>query len=204
VVANGGSAWPTTNHDWEKSCRLQLEERDDHKVAIFVGGKAKYPVSVSYGMGWQKCAKTYDSFSGQGLMIGDQTKRVVAFHNCLKACTVCHCHTKKIESDNTTNLLERKHHCQNNHDGSSKGMEAWAALECINKVWTHSEISAFIDIICLDDNASTKAYLHHSFADLEALLMPCPTDTKGRPNKVKTKKRQGATAEEPPSYPLSC
>jgi hypothetical protein len=77
-------------------------------------------------------------------------------------------------------------------------MEALAALECVNKVWTHSEISAFIDIICLDDNATTKAYLHHSFADLDTLLMPRPTDSKGRPKKLKNKTRgnyQGTTQQ---------
>jgi hypothetical protein len=58
---------------------FNLKKETMEKVAIFVGGKAKYPVSVSYDMGWQKAAKTYDSLSGQGLMTGNQTKHVVAF-----------------------------------------------------------------------------------------------------------------------------
>ena len=116
---------------------------------------------------------------------------------------MCDRHDKKIETDQTPNLEVKKHRCPKNYDGSSKGNEALAALECVNKVWTHSEISAFIDIICLDDDATTKAYLHHSFADLEALLMPHPTDSKGRPKKIK-ETRQGATTKEPPSNPLPC
>jgi hypothetical protein len=40
------------------------------KVAVLCDGIAKYPCSVSYDMGWQKASRTYDSLSGQGLMIG--------------------------------------------------------------------------------------------------------------------------------------
>ena len=52
-------------------------------------GKVRYPVSVSYDMGWQKSAKTYNSLSGRGLMIWDRTKRVVAYHNYSNTCAVC-------------------------------------------------------------------------------------------------------------------
>ena len=48
-------------------------------------------------------------------------------------------------------------------------MEARAALECVNKVWGSSEFRAFIEIICIDGDASTRAYLKHSFEDLDAL-----------------------------------
>jgi hypothetical protein len=72
-----------------------------------------------------------------------------------------------------------------NHDGSSKGMEAKAALECLMKVWTHNEIAAFIDIICIDDDAPTKAYLAHSFADLDSQQKPRPTNKKGKPKRSK-------------------
>ncbi len=58
-------------------------------------------------------------------------------------------------------------------------MEAKAALECLNKIWSHEEISAFIDIVCIDDNATTKAYLSHCFADLDFNEIARPTNTKG-------------------------
>jgi hypothetical protein len=48
-------------------------------------------------------------------------------------------------------------------------MEARAALECVNNVWGSSEIRIFIEDICIDDDASTRAYLKHSFEDLNAL-----------------------------------
>jgi hypothetical protein len=72
-----------------------------------------------------------------------------------------------------------------NHDGSLKGMEARATLECVQKVWSHGEIKAYIDIICIDDDATTKAYLQHSFADLDANQMPCLTNKKGVPKTSK-------------------
>jgi hypothetical protein len=71
------------------------------KVAILCDGVAKYPCSVSYDMGWQKASRTYDSLSGQGLMIGERTNRVVAYHNYSKACSVCESHSrlmKKLET----------------------------------------------------------------------------------------------------------
>jgi hypothetical protein len=52
-------------------------------------GKLRYPVHVSYDMGWQKSSKTYDSLSGHGLMIGSQTKRVICFQNYSKTCSKC-------------------------------------------------------------------------------------------------------------------
>jgi hypothetical protein len=64
-------------------------------------------------------------------------------------------------------------------------MEARATLECVNKVWGSSEINAFIDVICIDDDASTRAYLKHSFLDLDALGLPRLTTKTGKPKKSK-------------------
>jgi hypothetical protein len=41
-------------------------------------GKVRYPIDVSYDMGWQKAK---NSLTGHGLMIGNATKNVVAFQN---------------------------------------------------------------------------------------------------------------------------
>jgi hypothetical protein len=53
-----------------------LKKETIGKVAVLCDGVAKYPCSVSYDMGWKKASKTYDSLSGQGLMIGYCTKRL--------------------------------------------------------------------------------------------------------------------------------
>jgi hypothetical protein len=60
-------------------------------------------------------------------------------------------------------------------------MEAKAALDCVQQIWTHKEILAFIDIICIDDDATTKAYLAHCFKDLLEKGLPYPTTKKGVP-----------------------
>jgi hypothetical protein len=65
-------------------------------------------------------------------------------------------------------------------------MEAKAALDCVNKVWLHSEIAASIELICIDDDALTKAYLQHLFADLDFSNLPHPKNKKGE---AKTGKR---------------
>jgi hypothetical protein len=38
------------------------------------------------------------------------------------------------------------------------GSQSRPALDwCVNKVWSHSEIAAFIELICIDNDTSTKA-----------------------------------------------
>jgi hypothetical protein len=140
-------------------CDLNLLKETMGKIAVLGrDGTVKYPIEVSYDMGWQKLAKTYDSLSGHGLMIGNRTKNVVAYQAYLKSCGVCHeRHSKKMLSQTTISLPTSDHRCPKKHTGSSKGMEAKAALDCVNKVWSHSEIAAFIELICIDNDASTKA-----------------------------------------------
>jgi hypothetical protein len=146
-------------------------------------GKVRYPASVSYDMGWQKAKKTYDSLSGHGLMIGDRTKNVVAFQNFSKACLKCDLHRKNMSKLKTPDVPVEQHHCPKNYSGSSKGMEAQAALDCVNQIWTHEEIVAFIDVVCIDDDATTRAYLAHCFRDLELKGLPRPKTKSG---KIKT------------------
>jgi hypothetical protein len=77
-------------------------------------------------------------------------------------------------------------------------MEAKAALECVFKVWTHKKVSAFIDVICIDDDASTKAYLTHTFEELDQLNLARPTNRKGQP---KTSKKDNK-GKLPPNHPI--
>jgi hypothetical protein len=171
----------------QECCDLNLLKETMGKIGrLHEDGTVRYPVNVSYDMGWQKAKKTYDSISGHGLMIGDNTKNVVAFQNFSTSCGTCERHIKKMEKHKTPDVPVLDHECPKNYTGSSKGMEAQAALDCVNKVWSHADISAFINIICLDDDATTRAYLQHSFAHLDANNLPRPTNKKGEP---KTGKR---------------
>jgi hypothetical protein len=68
-------------------------------------------------------------------MIGYCTKRVVAVQNYSKVCNIsCQRHSKAMEKNETPGVAVREHNCPRNHEGSSKGMEAKAALECVNRV----------------------------------------------------------------------
>jgi hypothetical protein len=59
-------------------CNLNLLKEMMGKIGeLHKDGKVRYPVDVSYNMGWQKAKKVYDSISGHGLMIGNATKNVV-------------------------------------------------------------------------------------------------------------------------------
>ncbi len=162
------------------------QETMGKEAVLCEDGKLRYPVHVSYDTGWQKSSKTYDSLSGHGLMIGSQTKRVVCFQNYSKTCGKCEIHSKRIATNKIpADSPVKEHHCPQNHDGSSKGMETKAALECIHKCWSHEEISAFIEVVCIDDDATTKAYLCHCFFDLlDAKGLPRPTNLKGNQNQV--------------------
>jgi hypothetical protein len=82
---------------------------------------------------------------------------------------------------NAVDAVVPKHRCPENYAGSSKGMEAQAALDCVNQIWSHDGIEAFVRLICIDDDASTKAYLQHSFFDLDSKNMLRPKNKKGEP-----------------------
>ena len=90
----------------------------------------------------------------------------------------------------TPDIPVTAHHCPQNYDGSSKGMEAEAALACIKQIWTHEFVEAVIIVICIDDDATTKAYLAHCFADLAELGLPRPTTKKGGPKTARDDKGQ--------------
>jgi hypothetical protein len=89
------------------------------------------------------------------------------------------------------------HHCPRNHEGSLKGMEAKAALACVNKIWSHEQVSAFIELVCMDDDATTKSFLNHCFADLAFKELPRPTNSKGDP-KTSTRDDKGKLTRDHP------
>jgi hypothetical protein len=59
-------------------------------------------------------------------------------------------------------------------------------------------MEAFIDIICIDDDASTKAYLDHKFAHLDAKKLIRPTNKKGEPKKAQRDDKGRLVREHPP------
>jgi hypothetical protein len=74
-------------------CNLNLLKETMGKIAVQgEDGNVKFPIDVSYDMGWQNSAKTYESLSGPRLMIGSRTKNVMSYQNYSKACGICERH----------------------------------------------------------------------------------------------------------------
>jgi hypothetical protein len=85
----------------------------------------KVPLTVSFDMGWQKRGQSYNSLSGHAFLIDAHSVKIVAMQVCSKSCLKCSRAIKKgIAEENVP-----EHKCPKNYDGSSKGMEAAAALE---------------------------------------------------------------------------
>jgi hypothetical protein len=82
LVDNGGFAGSQAKRNRPSVLQLQPFGRNDGKIGVLGrDGSVKYPSNISYDMGWQKLAKTYDSLSGNSLMIGTRTKNAVAYQN---------------------------------------------------------------------------------------------------------------------------
>ena len=121
-------------------------------------------VAVSFDMGWQKrsSGRTYDSVSGHGMMIGGKTCKIVNGLVLSKRCSIC----KKPEDPNVPDIpiKERDHDCPRNFDGTSKAMEAEAALRlCIRA----KERKYTVGIIVSDNDSTMRAVLKHSYKELE-------------------------------------
>ena len=126
-------------------------------------------LTVSIDMGWQKRSSgtQYDSPSGVSLMIGGLSKKILQRHVCGKLCSIC------SKSKTCTIVKERvsrainTHRCPLNYEGTSKGMEAAAAVECVRGLF-HTSTNfkdcspAFVDAIISDDDSSTWANLQQS------------------------------------------
>jgi hypothetical protein len=116
----------------------------------------------SFDMGWQKPGRSYNSLSGHAFLICVLTGKVIAMKVYSKKCQKC-----------TTYLAEGVladdvpvHNCSKNYDGSSKGMEAMAALEMVTGVYENKVVKAFVTKMVIDDDTSTRALLTHSLAEL--------------------------------------
>lgn len=136
-------------------------------------GCMRQGVAASIDMGWQKrsSGNRYDSPSGVSLMIGAYSKKIIQRHVCSKVCRVCDEATrranKKLKQTNDV-VSKPLHRCPKNYEGSSKGMEAHAAVISVNRFyeWSARRIDctpAFIHTTISDDDSTTWANLQQSF-----------------------------------------
>jgi len=140
------------------------------------GDKMRWPLTVSYDMGWQKRASgvQYNSSSGHGFLVGAHSNRILG-HVCYsKNCAKCSREWKKQECtrDEATKdelageLPNNKdtHRCPRNFSGSSKSMEACGAIKLVTEIFDLYD--AYVSIIIGDDDSTTRSNLKHSFKEL--------------------------------------
>ena len=118
-------------------------------------------IVVSFDMGWQKkgLGHTYDSISGHAFMSGARARKMLACMICCKLCSVCTV-AEKVGKE------PEEHECCKNYKGSSKGMEAFAALELVKKAYF--DRGFIVGFIVAGDDSSMKALLHHSYEERQA------------------------------------
>lgn len=125
-------------------------------------------VCISYDMGWQKRSSghKYDSMSGHGMMVGQNTNKVLGYRVKSKDCRTC----KKIK--NTDKIPTHK--CPKNHVGSSKAMEVDSILEMLTDAWDNRSFG--ISTIVADDDTTMIANLKHSYKEEVSSGMMKPED----------------------------
>ena len=106
-------------------------------------------------MGWQKkgTGHTYDSNSGHAYYIGCRGGKVVSMLVYSKKCTKCNIALAMGEE-----TMEHKDCVRNYRTGSSKAMEASAALDMINQLHTKS---IGVEFFVSYDDSTIRAHLTH-------------------------------------------
>ena len=112
-------------------------------------------ISISFDMGWQKkgTGHTYDSNSGHAYYIGVRSGKVVAMIVYSKKCTTCDIALAMGEEP-----MDHEDCVRNYKTGSSKAMEATAALELII---TLDGQGIGVEFIVSDDDSTMRAHLKH-------------------------------------------
>ena len=143
----------------EEEIKLTLEDQgisyEKWKNTPF-RNRPKVLLTVSFNMGWQKrsSGNRSDSLSGHAFMVGARTKKII---QCVVSSKMC----RKCLDAEKTNEDPIPHKCPRNYSGSSKAMEADAALEAYLYLHEASHGTAHIAFIIADDDSSMRSYLKH-------------------------------------------
>ncbi|CAG2221618.1 unnamed protein product [Mytilus edulis] len=105
-------------------------------------------------MGWQKrgSGRKYDSKSGVGTLIGDQTGKVVGRGIRSSDCRVCTYWEGK-------NVEPQEHKCTRNWFGSAKGMEPDVGARLIEDIETKN---CQVSTVIMDDDTTTMARIRRT------------------------------------------
>ena len=133
----------------KRSCHWYGDEEklQSHEEGQNTDGLIK--IAVSYDMGWRKRCRSQDSSSGMGSAVGLKTGKVVSFTTRNTMCRIC----EKAEQENRQ---PSSHDCRRNHEGSSKSMEANAAVQLFSEAPKRGVIfSTYVG----DDDSTTESRL---------------------------------------------
>jgi hypothetical protein len=141
-------------------------------------GILKVPLTVSFDMGWQKRGRSYNSLSGHAFLYDVHTGKVVGMQVYSKNCLKC----SKYKRQGLTGENIPDHRCPKNYEGSSKGMEATAALQMVKRLFEHELVQAYVKEMVIDDDASTRALLSHCLSELAEFVAgyQWPVDSNGK------------------------
>ena len=106
-------------------------------------------IPCSFDMGWQKRGKGHNSRTGHAAAMSLATGKVLDYVTKNKACRSC-------ESAKRAGRQPKQHDCRKNHSGSSKAMEASAAVELFTNV---AKSNVKISTYAGDDDSTTELHL---------------------------------------------
>ena len=113
-------------------------------------------LTLSFDMGWSKrsSGNRYDSLSGHAFLLGGHSKKIVSAQVTSRQCSTC-------SSAASKGVEPREHECPKNYHGSSKAMEADAALSLFLKLDREYNSKLFIEALVIDDDSSLRAIIDH-------------------------------------------
>ena len=135
--------------DDAKDC-ITFEEAMDLLEDDSIANISPVPLTLKYDMGWQKrsSGRRYDSASGVGAMVGQETGKIVDYGIRSKDCRICTIWTRKDE-------IPPEHECFKNFSGSSRAMEADVAGEIVKRLEESGKVQ--VGILVMDEDSTTIA-----------------------------------------------
>jgi len=166
----------------EQCCAENLQKEVEATIAsgILPLEDGCVPLTCSDDTGWQGngSCMTYNSQSGQTMLCGARTKKVVAYKFFSKLCRTCHDHSKRKKENESVPLPS--HRCPKKWTESSKAMEPNGILDCAITVWNSGIAS--MDVFLSDDDSLLHCVLKHPIPIqiLKDIIKSWPVDKHGK------------------------